>query len=225
MNESVCAKDSACTRAQPNNVDQQQRLLRQQEQEAEQQQQRQQQEGKRHEQPQQRQQQLQLQLQQEELEQLQQEEQEQLRQEEEEQLQQEQQRQYQQQQQQHESQEHPVRPMPEDGSLMRPGEVEAAACSAAPGAAARGSALQRYMEKKKSRSFGKRIRYENRKARADVCKRVRGRFVKSGATSDSDFSGTPTAADVADSNPLGTPTATDGAGEQSGAEAETPAGE
>ncbi|XP_006844546.2 zinc finger protein CONSTANS-LIKE 13 [Amborella trichopoda] len=42
----------------------------------------------------------------------------------------------------------------------------------------RGNAMQRYMEKKKTRRYDKHIRYESRKARADTRKRVKGRFVK-----------------------------------------------
>ncbi|KAL8535033.1 hypothetical protein ACS0TY_010889 [Phlomoides rotata] len=42
----------------------------------------------------------------------------------------------------------------------------------------RGNAMQRYMEKKKTRRYEKHIRYESRKARADTRKRVKGRFVK-----------------------------------------------
>lgn len=45
---------------------------------------------------------------------------------------------------------------------------------------ARESAKLRYKEKKKSRVHEKQIRYPSRKARADVRKRVKGRFVKSG---------------------------------------------
>lgn len=43
----------------------------------------------------------------------------------------------------------------------------------------RGNAMQRYKEKRKTRRYDKRIRYESRKARADIRKRVKGRFVKS----------------------------------------------
>ncbi|KAG2712264.1 hypothetical protein I3760_04G116700 [Carya illinoinensis] len=43
---------------------------------------------------------------------------------------------------------------------------------------ARDKAKMRYNEKKKSRTFGKQIRYASRKARADTRKRVKGRFVK-----------------------------------------------
>ncbi|GAB2214408.1 hypothetical protein Drorol1_Dr00018752 [Drosera rotundifolia] len=42
----------------------------------------------------------------------------------------------------------------------------------------RGNAMQRYMEKKKTRRYDKHIRYESRKAGADTRKRVKGRFVK-----------------------------------------------
>ncbi|KAL7135187.1 hypothetical protein ABFS83_11G076100 [Erythranthe nasuta] len=42
----------------------------------------------------------------------------------------------------------------------------------------RDNAMQRYMEKKKTRRYEKHIRYESRKARADTRKRVKGRFVK-----------------------------------------------
>ncbi|KAK8562566.1 hypothetical protein V6N12_010642 [Hibiscus sabdariffa] len=43
---------------------------------------------------------------------------------------------------------------------------------------ARDKAKMRYKEKKKTRTFGKQIRYASRKARADTRKRVKGRFVK-----------------------------------------------
>lgn len=42
----------------------------------------------------------------------------------------------------------------------------------------RGKAMQRYKEKKKTRRYDKHIRYESRKARADIRQRVKGRFVK-----------------------------------------------
>ncbi|EPS70773.1 hypothetical protein M569_03996, partial [Genlisea aurea] len=45
---------------------------------------------------------------------------------------------------------------------------------------ARDKAKMRYKEKKKTRMFGKQIRYASRKARADSRQRVRGRFVKGG---------------------------------------------
>ncbi|XP_073060890.1 putative zinc finger protein CONSTANS-LIKE 11 [Primulina eburnea] len=45
---------------------------------------------------------------------------------------------------------------------------------------ARDKAKMRYNEKKKTRTFGKQIRYASRKARADTRRRVKGRFVKSG---------------------------------------------
>lgn len=51
---------------------------------------------------------------------------------------------------------------------------------------ARGNAMMRYKEKKKLRMFDKRIRYASRKARADVRKRVKGRFVKAGEAYDYD---------------------------------------
>ncbi|KAF5741353.1 B-box type zinc finger protein with CCT domain isoform 1 [Tripterygium wilfordii] len=44
----------------------------------------------------------------------------------------------------------------------------------------RSNAVMRYKEKKKSRKFEKTVRYASRKARADVRKRVQGRFVKTG---------------------------------------------
>ncbi|PPD94660.1 hypothetical protein GOBAR_DD08309 [Gossypium barbadense] len=46
--------------------------------------------------------------------------------------------------------------------------------------ATRSDAVMRYKEKKKTRKFEKRVRYASRKARADVRKRVKGRFVKAG---------------------------------------------
>ncbi|KAB1199459.1 Zinc finger protein CONSTANS-LIKE 12 [Morella rubra] len=51
---------------------------------------------------------------------------------------------------------------------------------------ARDKAKMRYNEKKKSRTFGKQIRYASRKARADTRKRVKGRFVKAGEEYDYD---------------------------------------
>ncbi|RWW68037.1 hypothetical protein BHE74_00024469, partial [Ensete ventricosum] len=50
----------------------------------------------------------------------------------------------------------------------------------------RESALIRYKEKKKTRKFDKKIRYASRKARADVRRRVKGRFVKAGEAYDYD---------------------------------------
>ncbi|PWA54403.1 CONSTANS-like 9 [Artemisia annua] len=44
----------------------------------------------------------------------------------------------------------------------------------------RSDAVLRYKEKKKTRKFDKRVRYATRKERADVRKRVKGRFVKAG---------------------------------------------
>ncbi|KAF8409775.1 hypothetical protein HHK36_005854 [Tetracentron sinense] len=52
--------------------------------------------------------------------------------------------------------------------------------------ASRDSAVMRYKEKKKIRKFDKKIRYESRKARADVRRRVKGRFVKAGESYDYD---------------------------------------
>ncbi|XVE92875.1 hypothetical protein REPUB_Repub01dG0141400 [Reevesia pubescens] len=51
---------------------------------------------------------------------------------------------------------------------------------------ARYKAKMRYNEKKKTRTFGKQIRYASRKARADTRKRVKGRFVKAGEAYDYD---------------------------------------
>ncbi|KAF8737553.1 hypothetical protein HU200_014100 [Digitaria exilis] len=50
----------------------------------------------------------------------------------------------------------------------------------------RDNALTRYKEKKKRRKFDKKIRYASRKARADVRKRVKGRFIKAGEAYDYD---------------------------------------
>ncbi|MBA0854300.1 hypothetical protein Goshw_028773 [Gossypium schwendimanii] len=50
----------------------------------------------------------------------------------------------------------------------------------------RSNAVMRYKEKKKTRKFEKRVRYASRKARADVRKRVKGRFVKAGDAYDYD---------------------------------------
>lgn len=47
-------------------------------------------------------------------------------------------------------------------------------------------AVLRYKEKKKKRKFEKKVRYASRKARADVRKRVKGRFVKAGDAYDYD---------------------------------------
>nr|ASZ80052.1 COLM [Phyllostachys edulis] len=52
--------------------------------------------------------------------------------------------------------------------------------------ASRDSAITRYKEKKKRRKFDKKIRYASRKARADVRKRVKGRFIKAGEAYDYD---------------------------------------
>ncbi|KAA8524902.1 hypothetical protein F0562_011325 [Nyssa sinensis] len=50
----------------------------------------------------------------------------------------------------------------------------------------RSSAVMRYKEKKKARKFEKRVRYASRKARADVRRRVKGRFIKAGDAYDYD---------------------------------------
>ncbi|EYU42795.1 hypothetical protein ABFS82_13G006300 [Erythranthe guttata] len=50
----------------------------------------------------------------------------------------------------------------------------------------RTDAVMRYREKKKARKFEKKVRYESRKARADVRRRVKGRFVKAGDAYDYD---------------------------------------
>ncbi|XP_009605082.1 zinc finger protein CONSTANS-LIKE 9-like [Nicotiana tomentosiformis] len=50
----------------------------------------------------------------------------------------------------------------------------------------RSNAVLRYKEKKKTRKFDKRVRYVSRKARADVRRRVKGRFVKAGDAYDYD---------------------------------------
>lgn len=52
--------------------------------------------------------------------------------------------------------------------------------------ASRTEAVMRYKEKKKTRKFEKTVRYASRKARADVRKRVKGRFVKAGDAYDYD---------------------------------------
>ncbi|KAM3281647.1 zinc finger protein CONSTANS-LIKE 12-like isoform X1 [Capsicum chacoense] len=54
----------------------------------------------------------------------------------------------------------------------------------------RHEAKMRYNEKKKTRTFGKQIRYASRKARADTRRRVKGRFVKAGEAYDYDPSET-----------------------------------
>ncbi|XP_074309169.1 zinc finger protein CONSTANS-LIKE 14-like [Silene latifolia] len=48
----------------------------------------------------------------------------------------------------------------------------------------RGKAMLRYQEKKKNRRYDKHIRYESRKARADIRQRVKGRFVKASNSTD-----------------------------------------
>ncbi|KAF7833231.1 zinc finger protein CONSTANS-LIKE 9-like [Senna tora] len=50
----------------------------------------------------------------------------------------------------------------------------------------RSNAVLRYKEKKKTRKFEKKVRYASRKARADVRRRVKGRFVKAGEAYDYD---------------------------------------
>nr|AIE45494.1 CONSTANS-like protein 9 [Tectona grandis] len=50
----------------------------------------------------------------------------------------------------------------------------------------RSDAVMRYREKKKTRKFEKRVRYATRKARADVRRRVKGRFVRAGDAYDYD---------------------------------------
>ncbi|XP_076929376.1 zinc finger protein CONSTANS-LIKE 9-like [Bidens hawaiensis] len=50
----------------------------------------------------------------------------------------------------------------------------------------RNDAVLRYKEKRKNRKFEKTVRYATRKARADVRKRVKGRFVKAGDAYDYD---------------------------------------
>jgi len=59
-----------------------------------------------------------------------------------------------------------------------------AECSTFP--SSRTDAVMRYKEKKKKRKFEKKVRYATRKARADVRKRVKGRFVKAGDAYDYD---------------------------------------
>ncbi|KZV31365.1 hypothetical protein F511_05469 [Dorcoceras hygrometricum] len=50
----------------------------------------------------------------------------------------------------------------------------------------RTDAVKRYKEKKKTRKFEKKVRYASRKARADVRRREKGRFVKAGDAYDYD---------------------------------------
>ncbi|KAL3646151.1 Zinc finger protein [Castilleja foliolosa] len=50
----------------------------------------------------------------------------------------------------------------------------------------RSDAVMRYKEKKKARKFEKKVRYESRKERADVRRRVKGRFIKAGDAYDYD---------------------------------------
>ncbi|KAG6589089.1 zinc finger protein CONSTANS-LIKE 9-like [Cucurbita moschata] len=50
----------------------------------------------------------------------------------------------------------------------------------------RSDAVMRYKEKKKARKFEKKVRYASRKERADIRRRVKGRFVKAGEAYDYD---------------------------------------
>ncbi|CAK8536563.1 unnamed protein product [Lathyrus sativus] len=70
--------------------------------------------------------------------------------------------------------------------VFHPGESPWEPNSEGSCAEAREQALMRYQEKKKTRTFGKQIRYASRKARADTRKRVKGRFVKAGEAYDYD---------------------------------------
>ncbi|KAF5771846.1 putative transcription factor C2C2-CO-like family [Helianthus annuus] len=65
------------------------------------------------------------------------------------------------------------------------GEPPPAHDSATP-SGSRNDAVLRYKEKKKTRKFEKTVRYVTRKERADVRKRVKGRFVKAGDAYDYD---------------------------------------
>ncbi|XP_050205869.1 zinc finger protein CONSTANS-LIKE 9-like [Mercurialis annua] len=58
--------------------------------------------------------------------------------------------------------------------------------SSFPSSTNRNDAVMRYKEKKKTRKFDKKVRYASRKARADVRRRVKGRFVKAGDAYDYD---------------------------------------
>ncbi|XP_057796724.1 zinc finger protein CONSTANS-LIKE 9-like [Salvia miltiorrhiza] len=58
--------------------------------------------------------------------------------------------------------------------------------SAMPPSSSRSDAVMRYKEKKKTRKFEKKVRYATRKARADVRRRVKGRFIKAGDAYDYD---------------------------------------
>ncbi|GAA0142558.1 hypothetical protein LIER_03427 [Lithospermum erythrorhizon] len=58
--------------------------------------------------------------------------------------------------------------------------------SSLPSTSNRNDAVLRYKEKKKTRKFEKKVRYASRKARADVRRRVKGRFVKAGDRYDYD---------------------------------------
>lgn len=71
--------------------------------------------------------------------------------------------------------------VPKNESSWAPPPMDAGAM-----AQARDNAMVRYMEKKKTRRYEKRIRYQSRKTRADVRRRVKGRFVKAGEAYDYD---------------------------------------
>lgn len=58
--------------------------------------------------------------------------------------------------------------------------------STMPPSSSRSDAVMRYKEKKKIRKFEKKVRYATRKARADVRRRVKGRFIKAGDAYDYD---------------------------------------
>lgn len=62
--------------------------------------------------------------------------------------------------------------------------AESSSYQAAP--ASRSDAVMRYKKKKEARTFAKTVRYASRKARADVRRRVKGRFVKAGDAYDYD---------------------------------------
>nr|CAB3456803.1 unnamed protein product [Digitaria exilis] len=73
-----------------------------------------------------------------------------------------------------------VKEVPAGNSIEAPGPEGTIA------GGSRDNAITRYKEKKKRRKFDKNIRYASRKARADVRKRVKGRFVKAGEAYDYD---------------------------------------
>ncbi|CAN1345323.1 Zinc finger protein CONSTANS-LIKE 10 [Linum perenne] len=70
--------------------------------------------------------------------------------------------------------------------MLLMGEPPWGPCAEGSPSANRSNAVMRYKEKKKTRKFEKRVRYASRKERADVRKRVKGRFVKAGETYDYD---------------------------------------